>query len=252
MEAKGCPIGSMNPMQIPDEPGGVGGVYASLQTINPQFTAIAEQVRPLTQAAAFHLGDLPPGLTGASPVRLPGDSPFFVTPGVADTAYVTNDPVEGILIGLFGPDADYLNSTFALVVNLDYSASLMTTVTGPGDLSLFDAITGLWTAIGSDSVALNLLPGDGQLVALTAALLPGNFNFDSGVDGFDFLAWQRGESPNNGSAGDLADWETNFGAGGAPLSALSAGVGAVPEPSTAVLAGIVALLLVGRSRRKAG
>src|SRR5690606_23129308 len=55
--------------------------------------------------------------------------------------------------------------------------------------------------------------------------LPGDFDMDGDVDGADFLSWQRGNSPNPLSSGDLADWESNFGA-----TALTAAV-AVPEPS---------------------
>ena len=68
--------------------------------------------------------------------------------------------------------------------------------------------------------------------------LAGDFDIDGDVDGFDFLKWQRGESPNPLSASALADWETNYGTV-APLSATSA---AVPEPSSAVL--LIALAAV--------
>jgi hypothetical protein len=54
--------------------------------------------------------------------------------------------------------------------------------------------------------------------------LPGDFDNDGDVDGRDFLTWQR-----NPAVGDLADWQNNYGMG--PLAA----VGAVPEPSTALL-----------------
>ncbi|NOY42368.1 MAG: right-handed parallel beta-helix repeat-containing protein [Planctomycetes bacterium] len=97
----------------------------------------------------------------------------------------------------------------------------------------------------STSTLISLGDSDGSFIG--ARGVAGDFDADADITGFDFLAWQRGESPNAGSADDLAAWEMFFGEVGAP--ALAAGAGAVPEPSTAVLAGIVGLLLVGRSRR---
>ena len=44
---------------------------------------------------------------------------------------------------------------------------------------------------------------------------------DGDVDGADFLLWQRGESPNDGSPADLADWEAYYGTTGG-LEAASA------------------------------
>ncbi|MCH8839870.1 MAG: PEP-CTERM sorting domain-containing protein [Planctomycetes bacterium] len=64
--------------------------------------------------------------------------------------------------------------------------------------------------------------------------LDGDFDNSGAVDGFDFLQWQRGESPNPLSQSDLAAWEANYGAV-APLAAAST---SVPEPAT----GIVLLL----------
>jgi len=58
----------------------------------------------------------------------------------------------------------------------------------------------------------------------------GDFDGDGVVDGKDFLLWQRGGSPNPGSPGDLAAWESNFGSG-APFST----VVAIPEPSSMAL-----------------
>ncbi|MCA9261603.1 MAG: PEP-CTERM sorting domain-containing protein [Planctomycetales bacterium] len=95
----------------------------------------------------------------------------------------------------------------------------------------------------------------------------GNFNGDQRVDGADFLAWQRGESPNSGNAGDFAAWEGNFGAlltgsdthllqgkvsYGAMLASLGSGTlaaAAVPEPATAAIFLASLTLLAGRRRR---
>jgi hypothetical protein len=65
---------------------------------------------------------------------------------------------------------------------------------------------------------------------------PGDFNGDGTVDGRDFLAWQRGDSPTPLSAGDLANWQTNYDAG--PLVAANV---AVPEPTTLILLTLVTI-----------
>lgn len=80
-----------------------------------------------------------------------------------------------------------------------------------------------------------------------AAGTPGDFDNDGDVDGRDFLAWQRGESPN-GDPGvsvsdvDLAEWQAAYNGGN--LGAFSA----VPEPTTAVLLLAVAGLAAVRRR----
>jgi hypothetical protein len=58
----------------------------------------------------------------------------------------------------------------------------------------------------------------------------GDFNGDLDVDGRDFLVWQRGQSPNPGSATDFATWKVHFGVFGA-----TAAGGAVPEPASVAL-----------------
>ena len=70
----------------------------------------------------------------------------------------------------------------------------------------------------------------------------GDFDSDGDVDGRDFLLWQRGNSPNPLSAGDLADWQGNYGAG--PLTAASV---AVPEPSACAL--LIGVAFLGLLRR---
>ncbi|MEM9656946.1 MAG: choice-of-anchor D domain-containing protein [Planctomycetota bacterium] len=60
-----------------------------------------------------------------------------------------------------------------------------------------------------------------------AVVIPGDFDADSDVDGADFLAWQRGESPSALSFADLATWQENFGA-----AFLSPNSTSIPEPSS--------------------
>jgi len=80
------------------------------------------------------------------------------------------------------------------------------------------------------------------------AIPDGDFNGDLRVDGNDFLAWQRGGSPDPLSATDLADWETNYGT----VAALSASIASVPEPSTGILfIGSAVLALAFRRGRAA-
>ncbi len=78
-----------------------------------------------------------------------------------------------------------------------------------------------------------------QVVAAT----PGDLDLDGDVDGFDFLSWQRGESPNPLSTSDLADWQSNYGNPSTQL--LAAAV--VPEPATLGMM-LVGLLFVPRRR----
>jgi hypothetical protein len=63
----------------------------------------------------------------------------------------------------------------------------------------------------------------------------GDFDDDGDVDGRDFLLWQRGESPDELSLGDLQLWQEQYGTSG-----LVAGVNAIPEP-----AGLVGFVLCG-------
>ncbi len=95
----------------------------------------------------------------------------------------------------------------------------------PNDCDSFNAV-GIGTAIVS-----------AEFVAGT-----GDFDFDGDVDGFDFLKWQRGESPNPLSPSDLADWQTNYG-----MPPLVTAVSLVPEP-TSVLLALCGLLGLGAGR----
>ncbi|HEX6963007.1 MAG TPA: glycosyl hydrolase [Lacipirellula sp.] len=61
--------------------------------------------------------------------------------------------------------------------------------------------------------------------------LAGDFNSDGNVDGADFLAWQRGDTPDAGSAAELADWRSNFGSRRSTVEAT-----VVPEPAALLLA----------------
>lgn len=73
-------------------------------------------------------------------------------------------------------------------------------------------------------------PGVVLYSALSTAL-DGDFDNDGDVDGRDFLAWQRGSSPNPRSSSDLALWRSNYGAGGMSAAAAVA----IPEPCASLL-----------------
>ena len=141
--------------------------YAALTPLNSEFVAIAEQTRGLHSIGACHEGMFPPGTE-----PLPGESPFCVDPALIETPYTDGSPVEGVLLGLFGPEDQLSAATYALLVNLDYGNSNIYTLVGPDDLAIFDATAGTWSDVGDSQIVLNLAPGGGVLVRLASVPEP--------------------------------------------------------------------------------
>jgi hypothetical protein len=134
-------------------------LYHAASAFNREFAAIAAALQPLRSLAVYHAGMKPPG-----GVLLPEGSPFRLDPAVATKLYNPPQPIEGVLLGTFGPSD---KSTHVVVVNLDYKRALSTTVVGPEPLQAFDAATGRWS---SESAAkLQLPPGGGKLLRLKSA-----------------------------------------------------------------------------------
>jgi hypothetical protein len=121
---------------------------------------------------------------------------------------------------------------------------------GIASTSPFDG--GTWARSGGGISSRNLVDGSWDSLAFTptysnqafaqnplAAEVSANadFDVDGDVDGRDFLAWQRGESPNPLGASDLADWQASYPVDS--LSALhlppSALIFVVPEPATGMM-----------------
>jgi hypothetical protein len=87
-----------------------------------------------------------------------------------------------------------------------------------------------------------------------ADAIPGDFNkgnitnADLVVDGNDFLAWQRGETRENGSQAELAMWEANYGS--VVALAAAASTAAVPEPTSVALFGVCVMILSSGVRHR--
>jgi len=94
-----------------------------------------------------------------------------------------------------------------------------------------DAFFMFWNTLDQSNFGAGEAVWEVDLELTAAPGQDGDFDGDLDVDGADFLEWQRGGSPNGATAGDLAEWEANFGTP-APLAAA---VGAVPEPTSVVL-----------------
>jgi len=123
------------------------------QQFHPEFVAVGEVLQPLTSLGVYHLGVIPPGAAG-----LPADAVFTVDPPIAA------DNARGILLGYFGTTN---HASHVLVVNLDYTRDVTTTVVGPGPMSVFDAKTRKWYNASERSGAkISLAPGGGKLVRL--------------------------------------------------------------------------------------
>jgi hypothetical protein len=129
-----------------------GPLYYAVKSYNREFVAIARELQPLRSLGVYHTKMHEHGCE-----PLPTDAPFHLDPMQSPTSS------RGFLLGCFGV-AD--RQTHAVVVNLDYTADVTTTLVGPGELELFDATTTRWTSAKNAATELTLLPGGGKLVRL--------------------------------------------------------------------------------------
>ena len=132
-------------------------------------------------------------------------------------------------------------TTNSSLVNVPLDVGFVQNLIGSGShlgILLFGTANTMETTFGS----LGVPPA--KLIVTTSAA--GDFNFDGIVNAFDFLAWQRGESPNPFSASDLATWESAY---STPIVGAAA---AVPEPATMWLFAFGALLPIRSLRLRRG
>jgi hypothetical protein len=136
---------------------------------------------------------------------------------------------------------------------------------GPDTSSPFDGNWGVFPFLGYDKVLLSDRNRGLIIVDVTAVPRPTpDFNYDTNVDGLDFLVWQRGFGIASGAtdtqgdgnrdgkvdAKDVKYWGENFGETGHQHIAPPAA--AVPEASTLALAVAAAAILLPSRRSRSG
>jgi hypothetical protein len=149
-------------------------IYPTIEAGNREFVNVARQYQGLKWIGTYLKGyrsyAAPPGTE-----PLPVSSSFTISSGISGLpttmTYHDGNPLKGVLLGLFDADGSSpADATFALVLNMDYSGDRNYTVTGPGNLSVFDPGTGRWIAMNSNQISLDLAAGGGLLVGLTSAI----------------------------------------------------------------------------------
>jgi hypothetical protein len=229
--------------------------FEQVAALNQELFYIGEQTKHLRSTdVRLHLGDNAPygQPTGTVDWSVGAGSDPYIT---SIDQFANND--MDILIGFF--DHYDTQDLYFMVQNTRHTHGDNPAVLLPGvveiafDFSsvvdpLFDKtnieqvsrLTGLWetvslTSLGGDLYSLEflLLGGDADLFRYSISDLPGDFDGDGVVDGFDFLQWQRGESPDPLSQSDLAIWEANYGTVASLIAATAST--AVPEPTTGVM-----------------
>jgi len=145
------------------------------------------------------------------------------------------------------------DSTIYINGALDATSDSLSVNTGPGDSAAGNVWIGsaeVFTEAQQETRRFKGLIDDVRIydTALTQAEvdelaqvapgLGGDFDGDLDVDGADFLEWQR----DLGDATNLGLWESNY---GTPAPAIAA-FAAVPEPSSLLLVGVMALIAISK------
>ncbi|MDZ4657635.1 MAG: hypothetical protein SH868_08655, partial [Bythopirellula sp.] len=215
-------------------------------------------------SGTLHVGTFNGNLVNSSGTLAPGHSPGSTTVN-GNYTQQSGGALE-IEIGgpLAGSEFDFVNVTGSALLDGELDLTLTGGFTPTPSQTFAILIAGslsgafdnapsgqrVTTSDGGGSFLINYgvgSPFDDNQVVLSNFLAggtSGDFDNDGDVDGRDFLIWQRGGSPTPFSAGDLADWQMNYGVG--PLVAAST---AVPEPDCLGYLAFVTLAVCARSRR---
>jgi fibronectin-binding autotransporter adhesin len=172
----------------------------------------------------------------------------MIDPNLADTRtlYSGNTRIQA---GTLSIAQDYLANAADVFISagavLNLNTGGLTDIIDSLYLGNTPQIPGTYGAAGSGATFTSpFFTGTGILSVTTLGApitTPGDFDNDGDVDGRDFLIWQRGGSPNGATAGDLAQWQANYGT--TPLTAaVTASSTAVPEPGTMCLVTFAVLL----------
>jgi hypothetical protein len=127
-----------------------GPLYHAVKSYNREFVAVAKELQQLQSLGVYHTSMREPGCE-----PLPADALFHLDSLQSPTL------LRGFLLGFFGAVE---RPTHAVVVNLDYTAEVSTSLVGPVELELFDATTAQWTSVKKAAIKLILSPGGGKLV----------------------------------------------------------------------------------------
>ncbi|HNT35904.1 MAG TPA: hypothetical protein PKH07_13015 [bacterium] len=124
-------------------------LYWAVSRMNREFLAIASELQPLKSIGAYHCGEVPVGGNA-----LPAGSVFGL-----------QTSPQNVLLGYFGKSPG--RPTHVVVVNLDYTNAISTTLTGPGAMEIFHAMTQTWKSHSEDRhLKLDIEPDGGVLVRL--------------------------------------------------------------------------------------
>ena len=103
---------------------------------------------------------------------------------------------------------------------------------------------------GPDAGLFTLIKNPTSLVlqALSAGIA-GDYNHNGVVDGADFVVWRNGGSPDSSQAGYNL-WRSKFGNTSGSGSSVGSAAGAVPEPTSALIAVLAGLAMTIAERRR--
>ena len=136
-------------------------LYEPLKALNHGFVEIARELQPLKSLGVYHEGMLPPGGEAT-----PKSAAFSFDPPVPAVEFKPPDPIQGVLIGIFGNASKKSKPTHALVVNLDHKSERVLGIRATRRLEIFDPATREWQRSSQRRVELKLGPGAGKLVRL--------------------------------------------------------------------------------------
>ena len=150
-------------------------MYEGTRRTNREFFSIASALFNLKSIAVYHAGEIP--FMG---VELPDNAVFQLEPKLKNVpqgltppkshraaegdALNNVEPLKGYLLGYFGKNDNA--PTHVMVVNLDYDARKVITVTAPSALERFEPHQSIWYPVGGSKAKLDLPPGGGMLLKL--------------------------------------------------------------------------------------